>query len=126
MMEIRISPLRRVDPGGDPIPKFHWWLVGAVLSWLIVVGLAMLVAEAFAHEAPTGWTYPWSCCADQDCRPVAEEDIREGPDGYLIVGTGEVVPYRDERVKDSPDGLFHWCAGGEDKTICLFRPPRGF
>lgn len=42
--------------------------------------------------------------------------------------TGELVPYTDERVKTSPDGLYHWCsAGGSEtgRTICLYVPPRG-
>ncbi len=36
---------------------------------------------------------------------------------------------RDARIKESPDGEFHWCSvGGSDAgaTVCLFVPPRGF
>jgi cupin superfamily acireductone dioxygenase involved in methionine salvage len=32
-------------------------------------------------------------------------------------------------VKNSPDGVYHWCsvAGANDsKTICLFVPPKGY
>ena len=46
-----------------------------------------------------------------------------------IAGTGELIPYSDARVKDSPDGEYHWCsvAGKADgKTICLFVPPKAF
>ena len=85
------------------------------------------------HSAPSGWAYPLECCSNQDCREVADADVFEGPDGYVIRATGEVVPYDDARVKDSPDGRFHWCAlgdglsgPGETSTICLFVPPRGF
>ncbi len=87
----------------------------------------------FVHDAPSGWAYPVECCSNLDCREVADADVREGPDGYVIPATGEVVPYGDARVKDSPDGRFHWCALGdglsrprETSTICLFVPPRGF
>ena len=55
--------------------------------------------------------------------------ISERPQGYVINKTGEVVAYSDSRVKDSPDGVYHWCsvAGADDsKTICLFVPPKGF
>lgn len=78
---------------------------------------------------PEGWSYPFACCSGYDCRRVAVRDVREGPDGYVIVGTGEVIAYGDPRLKDSPDGEFHWCsvAGANDgRTICLFAPPRGF
>ncbi len=78
---------------------------------------------------PEGWSYPFACCSGWDCRRVAAADVFEGPDGYRIVGTGELVAYGDARLKDSPDGDFHWCsvAGASDgRTICLFVPPRGF
>jgi hypothetical protein len=108
----------------------------AALVWM------MLATRAEAHDAlptaqaPLGWTYPLSCCSNYDCRQVtgtggpAGGEVREGPDGYVIAGTGEVVPYRDKRVRRSPDGEFHWCAhqAGADagRTICLFVPDRGF
>jgi len=82
-----------------------------------------------AHDAPLGWSYPFACCSGIDCRQVAIADIEEGPEGYVIRGTGEVLPYGDRRLKDSPDGEFHWCsvAGANDgRTIYLFVPPRGF
>lgn len=92
--------------------------------------LAMLFADPVrAHEAPKGWSYPWNCCSNQDCREATGE-VLERPEGYVIAGTGEVVPYGDKRVKDSPDGEYHWCAhkAGIDagKTICLFVPPKGY
>jgi len=90
---------------------------------------------AHAHDPlptaaqPNGWSYPFSCCSGYDCRAVSEKAISERPEGYVIKGTGEVVAYSDARVKNSPDGEFHWCsvAGANDgRTICLFVPPRGF
>ena len=89
-----------------------------------------------AHDAlptaakPQGWAYPFACCADFDCEAVPESAIVEGARGYEIRSTGELIPMSDRRVKDSPDGQFHWCAhrAGLDagKTICLFVPPRSF
>ena len=81
-----------------------------------------------AHMAPTGWAYPYQCCSDRDCQPVHGTEVTEGPDGYVIKGTGEVLPYSDPRLKDSPDGEFHLCAapGKRSAAICLFVPPRSF
>lgn len=91
---------------------------------------ALISPSAGAHEAPTGWKYPWSCCSNLDCKEVEAQAISERPEGYVIKSTGEVVAYADKRIKDSPDGEYHWCAhqAGLDAghTICLFVPPKGF
>ncbi|OHV88381.1 hypothetical protein [Mesorhizobium sp. ORS 3428] len=103
---------------------------------LATVGVAMLTATAAAHDAkptaalPQGWSYPFACCANYDCKEVPQTSIGERPEGYVIKGTGEVVAYSDKRVKNSPDGEYHWCAhqAGLDagKTICLFVPPPSY
>lgn len=80
-----------------------------------------------AHDAPSGWSYPYSCCSNDDCREIEDVRVLEGPNGFTVP-SGEVVPYLDPRVMDSPDGKFHWCTvAGENtgRTICLFAPPRG-
>ncbi|OBZ92547.1 hypothetical protein ADU59_26245 [Pararhizobium polonicum] len=82
-----------------------------------------------AHDAPSGWSYPFSCCSNLDCRPVATKAISEKPQGYVINITGEVVPYADKRIRVSPDGEFHWCSvAGKDssRTLCLFVPPHSY
>jgi hypothetical protein len=90
---------------------------------------------AAAHDAkptaarPQGWSYPFACCSGYDCREVSSKQISERPEGYVIQGTGEVVAYSDGRLKDSPDGEYHWCsvAGADNsRTICLFVPPRSY
>ena len=94
-----------------------------------VIATGLLTAKAFAHDAPTGWSYPVSCCSGYDCRPVSKAIISERPEGYVIKTTGEVVGYSDARVKYSKDSEFHWCSvGGKDsgETICLFVPPNLF
>jgi len=97
--------------------------------------LALAASPALAHDAmptaaqPQGWTYPFACCSGYDCRAVSDKAISERPEGYVIKGTGEVVGYADARVKNSPDGEYHWCSvagSNEGRTICLFVPPRGF
>lgn len=98
-------------------------------SSLLLLATLGLPGPASAHEAPTGWKYPWACCSNMDCQSVQASAVLERPDGYVIQSTGETVGYRDKRVKDSPDGEYHWCAhqAGLDagQTICLFVPPRG-
>jgi len=121
----------------QPIHSFN----AACAVGLAVAGMAFGIAalsagEAWPHDAtptaavPQGWSYPFACCANYDCHEMADADIVEGARGYEIRSTGELIPMSDKRVKDSPDGRFHWCAhqAGLDagKTICLFVPPRGF
>ena len=59
---------------------------------------------------------------------MTAKTIDERSEGYVLP-SGETVAYSDARIKDSPDGEFHWCsvAGANDgRTICLFVPPRGY
>lgn len=114
-------------------------MFGSEKNLLTPAGAALLLTvlsfSAHAHDAlptaglPEGWSYPFACCSGFDCRAVSDKAIGERPEGYVIQGTGEVVGYGDMRVKNSPDGAFHWCsvAGANDgRTICLFVPPRSF
>ena len=107
-----------------------------LFSLLAIPMIAMLSSPALAHDAqptaakPQGWSYPFACCANYDCHEVSQTSISERPEGYVIKDTGEVLAYSDRRIKDSPDGEFHWCAheAGLDagKTICLFVPPSSY
>lgn len=105
------------------------------LALMSAVWLAATAAGAHAHDAlptaakPQGWSYPFACCSGLDCREVSSKAISERPEGYVIKRTGEVVAYSDKRLKDSPDGEYHWCSvSGADntKTICLFVPPQSY
>lgn len=107
-----------------------------LVPWLTAIAFAAGASlPAAAHDAkptaakPRGWSYPFACCSGYDCREVSSKQISERPEGYVIRGTGEVVAYSDGRLKDSPDGEYHWCsvAGADDsRTICLFVPPRSY
>lgn len=93
-----------------------------------LLAILLTSTSAMAHDAPSGWSYPFSCCSNQDCREVPDASIRETPAGYLA-SNGETIPYADKRIKDSPDGKFHLCtiSGREDgRALCLFVPPRSF
>lgn len=109
--------------------------VGLAIGGLALGIVAMSAGETWPHDAlptavrPEGWSYPFACCANYDCESVPDSGVIEGARGYEIRKTGELIPMSDKRIKDSPDGQFHWCAhrSGLDagKTICLFVPPRG-
>jgi hypothetical protein len=110
----------------------HKFLIPHIAAAALAAGVAM---PAAAHDAiptaakPQGWKYPFSCCSGFDCREVTSKQVSEKPEGYVIQGTGEIVAYSDARLKDSPDGEYHWCsvAGADDsRTICLFVPPRSY
>lgn len=94
--------------------------------------LSLTISHATAHEAPKGWSYPFYCCSSYDCRMVPASAIGEPTvkrNSYVINRTGEELKIGDTRLKDSPDGEFHWCsvAGADDtRTLCLYIPPKGF
>lgn len=109
------------------------FVLASFLTLVAAAGLATIPARA--HDAiptaakPLGWQYPFACCSGIDCRQVSAKAISERPEGYVINKTGEVVAYTDSRIKNSPDGVYHWCSvsGSDDgRTICLFVPPKGF
>lgn len=110
-------------------------LLALVAAVLVGAWVLLGASDARAHDAlptavqPRGWSYPFSCCSGYDCREIADKAIGEQREGYVIKGTGEVIAYSDSRVRNSPDGEFHWCSVGganDGHTICLFVPPRGF
>lgn len=121
--------------------EFDWRDVGSP-SWPLLAALVVFIAlvlaiaafvffttKAHAHDAPTGWTYPTSCCSGIDCREVADKAVEETRFGYRIAATGETIIYSDARIKNSPDGHMHWCSvmgADHSRTLCLFVPPKGF
>jgi hypothetical protein len=102
-------------------------------AWAYAIWLA---TGAFAHTAqptagnPLGWKYGLECCSLIDCSQAAPEDVRETKAGYVIVRTGELIPYGDSRIKFSKDEFFHRCTpqGNLDakRSICLYIPDRGY
>lgn len=61
---------------------------------------------------------------------VSSVDLKQTPAGYLVVRTGELIPYDDVRIKPSGDNDFHLCQQRGDidngRVLCLFQPPMGF
>jgi hypothetical protein len=96
---------------------------------LLLMTVASCPIAASAHDAPSGWSYDASCCSSIDCRQIPSSTLSERPTGYVISISNETVPYGDTRIKNSPDGLVHWCTinGRDDaRTICLYVPPRSY
>jgi hypothetical protein len=102
----------------------------AIILFAVLIGVPAAAHDAKPTPAqPNGWSYPFSCCSGMDCHEVADQAVLEGPRGYVIKLTGELIMSRDTRIKDSPDGHFHQCTvAGEatGRTICLFVPPRAY
>lgn len=74
------------------------------------LGLCFVLAfivPAGAHEAPSGWRYPVSCCGLRDCAPLPANALEPTPDGWRIIATGEVIPYG--QVRASGDNQNHRC-----------------
>jgi len=64
-----------------------------------------------------------------DCREVPASTVKEDGRGGYIVPSGEQIIRADVRIKNSPDGAYHWCTvAGEDdgRTLCLFVPPPAY
>ena len=102
--------------------------VAILFGAAVISALLGMIGAAFAHDAPAGWSYDLSCCSTVDCRQVPASYVRETAEGYVLVRTQETLRYGDYRIRQSPDGLWHWCTtGGRDDagTICLYVPPRG-
>lgn len=124
---------------GMTVAAFYGGMAGcSVLIIAVFVALLWVLwpGAARAHDAlptaamPQGWTYPWGCCSNQDCRQATDGEVREVVKGYLLTTSGEIVPYGDKRIKDSPDGMFHACQQGgnidKGRVLCLFVPPRSY
>jgi hypothetical protein len=108
---------------------------------VMAVVMAMLVALAWAvraHQAPSGWAYPYECCAGHDCAAVASQAVVERRGGWQVTvapGTHPQVPAGRpavsdfvpvERARPSPDGEFHICLSPADlRVLCFFAPPGG-
>ncbi|CAN7492138.1 hypothetical protein LJR231_003443 [Phyllobacterium sp. LjRoot231] len=96
----------------------------------LLAAALLFAVPAFAHEAPTGWTYGLECCSNKDCWQEKEGAITETPNGYKVVLTNELILYNDKRIKKSKDEFFHRCTLSGDpnagRSLCLYVPNKGY
>ena len=85
-----------------------------------------LVTEAYSHS----W-YELECCDTRDCEPLAPDQVKVTPDGY-ITPDGQLIKFGEARV--SADGDYHWCKYQKDSTkviwpldkrACFYAPAGG-
>jgi hypothetical protein len=71
----------------------------------------LLTTPTKAHE----W-YPHECCHDEDCHPVACEEITETKEGYRWNG----YFFRKDQSKPSQDNKCHVCIFRKNAPQCIF------
>ena len=89
---------------------------------LIAAAVFLWSASAHAHS----W-YDYACCSNNDCKPIAAEDVKTLPNGYEVTFAGDVfsVPYDDPRIKQSQDMDYHACEYPKGQLRCLYIPAGG-
>lgn len=99
---------------------------------------ASMTCNAYAHQAPTGWSYDPACCSGRDCAQIATSRVKPTSDGWLVtVGPGDHpiivdqqtyrIPYTDSKIRKSGDEFFHLCIAPYDPTYvyCFYVPEFG-
>jgi hypothetical protein len=113
-------------PMRTPVRMLIEIIAVGVLAILIYMVARFLIVGAWAHEAPSGWSYPKSCCANQHCRPIACSTADVRFDGS-VEWTGLV--FAREMVRISGDAMCHVCvsydsaAGASRVPHCIFLSP---
>jgi len=106
--------------------RFLWLAVPLCAAFFLIVVFALCVVVATGALAHS--FYDAQCCSGDDCAPVPDGAVTEGPDGYTLPNGG-LVPYGSPKIRFSPDGQYHWChsvpINGEPFTYCLYVPGRG-
>lgn len=93
-------------------------LIGVIKVALIVALIALsLLVVAQAHS----W-YDAECCSNDDCKPVAAEEVIETETGWKHLPTG--TEFTKDMVKPSRDRNFHVCIGKHSwnfgKPYCIY------
>lgn len=109
------------------MPPDRAWALRTALLGAAILLIAALLALTFArpapaHEAPSGWSYPWQCCSGQDCRPVACDTLEEIEGGKVRdIENGQT--YERNMVQSSGDSRCHICTEQgklDGKGLCVF------
>lgn len=103
----------------DRVEKIESLIVRNVVTiiGLVIAILIALICIAFAHS----W-YDLECCSDNDCHPVAVDDVIETEKGWKHLPTG--TEFTRDQVKPSKDRRFHVCIGNKawdrGKPYCIY------
>jgi hypothetical protein len=86
----------------------------------LVFAVLLTTGPAFAHS----W-YPFECCSERDCFPVATSDVKVIKGGWQL-HDGTIIEHIEARP--SPDGRFHVCRrdDGKGALIRMHRKPACF
>jgi len=89
---------------------------------LLAALLLLATIPALAHSF-----YDYDCCSDNDCAPLPDGAVVEGPNGYEVDMNGNhySVAYGDPRIRGSADRNFHGCEFPKGQLRCLYTPGRG-
>lgn len=113
-------------------------LVAIIILMIIFAVAAVTAKPAPAHEAASGWSYDSWCCGGSDCRTAEPGEVVPTDTGWLIVPTGQVIPYtasgtlddteenRAAHLLKSKDDDIHMCAPFGTQVRCLYVPEFGF
>lgn len=101
----------------------------AAVACAVLVGVGASGWRVLAHDdhdwiRKGGYRSPLTnewCCDKDDCVPIPAENVSPTAPGWLIVPTGEVVPYID--TLPSEDGRFWRCHQPNGVRRCFFAPP---
>jgi hypothetical protein len=104
-------------------------IVIALLAATVLFNAEWNMPAAWAHDdhdwiGGGGYRSPLTnewCCGKEDCVPIPSSDIEPTSSGWLILPTGEVVPYID--TLPSQDGRFWRCHQPNGVRRCFFAPP---
>lgn len=107
---------------------------------LIAMALVLMsgARDTRAHQAQSGWDYPFECCSGADCAQLDPRAVKANPSGFIVlVAPGQhpvwpmerrkslvlEIPYRKARL--SPDGKWHLCINDAGDMLCFFAPAGG-
>lgn len=97
-------------------------IVVAWLAGVFLLALALLVGVAIRDGVIAHSWYDPECCSNQDCFPVAIDDVIETETGWKHLPTG--TEFTREMVKPSKDHRFHVCIGNSNwnrgKAYCIY------
>jgi hypothetical protein len=100
----------------------------ASLATVVTIVAAALGASqaAFGHdvwinrEKRVNAQGEW-CCNQHDCEPVSADDVKENGVGFVLISSGDVIPYAEAQVSGDHQ---YWRCRRPNKTVrCFFYPP---